>query len=80
LIEPVLDETKQLLCLQKPELGIDVYAYQRDELFDALKEEIDVLWRNYAGEKDDILTVGAAQEKFAQCFGGNTLCKRISEK
>ena len=31
-LTPELDETQQFFCLETPEMGIDVYAYTRDQL------------------------------------------------
>lgn len=56
---PELDETEQLYCIEKPELGIDVYAYTRDQLDLELKEQIAFLWDAYALAPDNELT-GAA--------------------
>lgn len=58
-LTPELDETKQLYCLEKPELGIDVYAYTRDQLDLGLREQIAFLWDTYAMAADEELT-GAA--------------------
>lgn len=63
MLEPELDETKQLICLQEPNLGIDIYAFTRDELDEVLSAEIDALWRNYAMEEDDKLTPQAQELK-----------------
>jgi hypothetical protein len=54
-----LDETQQLYCLEKAELGIDVYAYTRDQLDLELREQIAFLWDTYAMASDEELT-GAA--------------------
>jgi hypothetical protein len=58
-LTPELDESQQLYCLEKPELGIDVYAYTRDQLDVELKEQIAFLWDAYAQAADEELT-GAA--------------------
>jgi len=58
-LTPELDETQQLYCLEKPELGIDVYAYTRDQLDLELREQIAFLWDTYAMAADEELT-GAA--------------------
>jgi hypothetical protein len=59
-LTPTLDdETKQLFCLENPELGLDVYAYTRDQLDLELKEQIAFLWDTYAQAPDEELTVAA---------------------
>jgi hypothetical protein len=58
-----LDETRQLLCLEKPELGIHVFAPTREELLDELHAEIEMLWCEYALEQDEVLTDRARQLK-----------------
>ncbi len=58
-LTPELDEAQQLYCLEKPELGIDVYAYTRDQLNLELREQIAFLWDTYALSADEELT-GAA--------------------
>jgi hypothetical protein len=58
-LTPELDETQQLYCLENPELGIDVYAYTRDQLDVELKEQLAFLWDTYALAADGELT-GAA--------------------
>jgi hypothetical protein len=62
-LEPCLDESKQLFLLQHEKLGIDIFAYTRDELEIAVREELDVLWRNYAKADDSELTEGAIRLK-----------------
>lgn len=57
---PFLDEeTKQLFCLEMADLGIDVYAYTRDQLDLELKEQIAFLWDTYAVASDNELTSAA---------------------
>ena len=63
-VEPKLDETQQLMCLENPLLGIDVFAYTRDELDEELEIEIGVLWRNYAIERDEMLSPKAKELKY----------------
>ena len=58
-LTPEFNETQQLYCLEKPELGIDVYVYTRDQLDLELREQIAFLWDTYAMAADDELT-GAA--------------------
>jgi hypothetical protein len=58
-LTPELDESRQLYSLEKPEIGINVYAYTRDQLDLELREQIAFLWDTYALAADEELT-GAA--------------------
>ena len=60
---PDLDETQQLYCLEYNKLGIDVYAYTRDQLDLELREQIAFLWDSYVMADDEELTVAAQQLK-----------------
>lgn len=51
-LETVLDETKQLLCIEQNELGIDVFAPTRESLLVELQEQIWMLWLEYATASD----------------------------
>lgn len=62
-LEPELDETEQLFLLQDEELGVDVMASTRDELYEALLDNLDFLWRNYAAAPDALLTSEAVALK-----------------
>lgn len=62
-LTPDLDETQQLYCLEYADLGIDVYAYTRDQLDLELREQIAFLWDSYALADDAELTVSALQLK-----------------
>ncbi len=62
-LTPESDETGQLLCIREPVLGIDVCAETRDELYELLLQEIEVLWFEYALEHDDRLNSGALDLK-----------------
>lgn len=53
------DESKQLLLIEKPELGVDIIAYTRDELDQELMDEISDLWSNYAERDEQELTPDA---------------------
>ena len=72
LLEPTLDESKQLLCVEHGELGLDVYATTREVLLAELREQLAMLWQEYALARDDELDAPARQLKQA-------LLKRISE-
>ena len=54
-----LDVTKQLYCLEKPELGVDAYASTRDQLDLELGEQVAFLWDTYAMAADEELTCAA---------------------
>lgn len=58
-LEPVLDETRQLLCIEQGELGIDVYATTREALLAELHEQLAMLWQEYAQAPDDDLDAPA---------------------
>lgn len=60
---PMLDDSVQLLTLCVEELGIDIFAYTRDELIEDLKSELVLLWQEYACANDDDLTDGATAMK-----------------
>jgi len=59
VLTPSLDETQQLYCLEHGELGIDVYAYTRDQLDIELREQIAFLWDQYALADEAELTESA---------------------
>ena len=60
-----LDDTKQLLCVMQPDLGIDVFASTREDLFAELQEQLAMLWNEYALAADDELDEPARQMKYA---------------
>lgn len=62
-LTPDLDETLQLYCLEYRSLGIDVYAYTRDQLDLELREQIAFLWDSYALADDSDLTKTAQDLK-----------------
>lgn len=64
-LEPSLDETKQLLCIEHNALGIDVYATTREALFAELHEQAAMLWREYAQAPDADLDAPAQRLKQA---------------
>ena len=47
-VEPALDDTQQLLCVEHGDLGIDVFASSRELLMVELNEQLAMLWREYA--------------------------------
>lgn len=62
-LEPTLDETRQLLCIQQSELGIDVFATTREGLLAELHEQLGMLWQEYAQAPDEELDAMAARLK-----------------
>jgi hypothetical protein len=62
-IEPEIDESQQLMILREDQLGIDVVASTREELFQGLVNEIEILWRNYAMAPDAELSPAARRLK-----------------
>lgn len=60
---PTMDETSQFLCVTKDDLGIDVFARTREELVDELKQQIAMLWEEYARANDDDLDIEAIKLK-----------------
>lgn len=65
MLEPVTDETKQLICVMHGELGIDAFARTRDALVSELNEQIGMLWQEYALADDDSLDGMAIKMKQA---------------
>lgn len=64
-LEPVTDETKQLICVAHAELGIDAFARTRDALVSELNEQIGMLWQEYALADNDSLDGMAIKMKQA---------------
>ncbi len=62
-LEPNLDETKQLLCIEYEALALDVFAPTRDALLAELSEQIAMLWTEYALAEDDALDAVARRLK-----------------
>jgi hypothetical protein len=60
---PTLNDSKQLLCIENGDLGIDVFASTREQLFEELQEQIGALWLEYALEVDEKLTPSALELK-----------------
>lgn len=56
VLEVFLDESKQLLCAEHPSLDIDVYAFTREDLLEELREQVIMLWQEYALADPDELT------------------------
>lgn len=60
---PHIDDTKQLYQLEYPDLGLDISVFTRSELEDEIKEQISLLWYEYAEEDDKNLTNDAISLK-----------------
>lgn len=63
MAEPTLDDTKQLLCIDYPELEVSVFATTREALLVELHEHLAMLWQEYALARDDDLDGIALQLK-----------------
>ncbi len=57
--QPELDESEQLYVLIDEELGVDVVAHSRDEVYETLLLDVEVLWRSYALAPDEELAPDA---------------------
>ena len=55
-LTPALSDSEQLICLEYADWDLDVFAATRLELFDELKEQILMLWAEYAKEGDAVLS------------------------
>lgn len=64
-LEPALDETRQLLCIEQSDFGIDVYATTREGLLGELHEQLGMLWQEYAQAADEELDAMALRLKHA---------------
>jgi hypothetical protein len=64
-LEPVTDETQQLICVGNSELGIDAFARTREALVGELNEQISMLWLEYALADDESLDGEAVKLKQA---------------
>ena len=62
-LEPFLSDDEQLLRLAHEELDIDVFAPTRGELLNELREQLAMLWTEYALEEDENLSDPARQLK-----------------
>jgi len=60
---PSLTEDEQHLCLEHKPWSLDVFATTRAELFTELKEQMLMLWLEYAREPDDALSEPAQRVK-----------------
>jgi hypothetical protein len=56
---PKLSEDMQLLCLEVPDLNLDIHAETRDQLAAELQAHLEMLWEEYAKADDGELTPSA---------------------
>jgi len=54
-----LDESEQLLCIENEDWGLNVFADSREQLWQELREQMEMLWLEYAREDDDQLSAPA---------------------
>ena len=64
-LEIKMEQTKQLLYVTHPELGIDVFATTLESLLVELQEQLVMLWDEYALASDEKLDAPARQLKQA---------------
>ena len=64
-LEIKMEQTKQLLNVTYPELGIDVFATTLEGLLVELQEQLAMLWHEYALASDEVLDAPARQLKQA---------------
>jgi len=63
ILTPALDATEQLYTISYPELGLELFAYTRQEITSDVKSDIVYLWEEYAKAEDDTLTEDAKMLK-----------------
>jgi hypothetical protein len=51
-LTPKIDDSKQLYIIDYPELGLDVFAYTREELIEGINSDVAYLWEEYATTND----------------------------
>jgi hypothetical protein len=61
VLNPVLDESEQLIVLEHSDLGIHVFAHTRSDLYDELVEHLGVLWDEYVREDPAALDAKALE-------------------
>jgi len=64
-LDPFLSDDQQLLRLQDENLDIDVFAHTRGELLQELRDQLAMLWEEYAQEQDEALSEPARALKYA---------------
>lgn len=60
---PTMDETGQFYTVEDPIIGLDVFAYTRNELREAIQDNLIFLWQTYTSAKDEELTEKAKELK-----------------
>lgn len=70
--EVSFDETDAVYIAAIPELGISVFSEKREDLRDALNDEITLLWKRYAAAPDEKLTraAQALKQRMLDAFHG----------
>jgi len=63
VIQPRLDETQQLICLEDDELNLSAHARLRPDLFEEVRACLHLLWTEYAQEADEVLEPMAIELK-----------------
>lgn len=63
LLQPLLSEMEQLICLEHSAWDLNVFAPTRGELFQELKEQVLMLWTEFARAADDALSAPARRVK-----------------
>ncbi len=62
VLTPEMDEeSKQLLVVEEPQIGLHVFAYTRDELIHEINDQIFMMWDEYANADVDELELDARQ-------------------
>ena len=64
IFKPMLDNTSQHFTLQASPFGIQLLAVGREELEIDIYDELDLLWRQYVEERDEILHDDALKLKY----------------
>jgi len=65
LVPTLDDDSQQFLCVSNAAIRLDAFAPTRDALFDEVKEQLAMLWKEYAEADDDALDDEAQRVKRA---------------
>lgn len=64
VLQPQLDEeSKQLLMVEDSNIGLDVFAYTREELIHEINDQVMMMWEEYAQADPNLLASDARQLK-----------------
>lgn len=63
VLETFLDDTKQFLCIEYEEIGLNVFTTTREKLVDEVHEQLAMLWVEYAKAQDNQLDSYAIELK-----------------